>query len=314
MIKLEPGELLVSPNVLPTPSVSLNHALGGGVWTDRITTAWGNPGSGKTTFFLHLMAQAQKQGYIPLVVDTEKTYTEEWAKACGIDIHSKGLIQTPLVEEISAWLLPKLRKEGQKYTVMVDSISGLMFENALSNDDGGKQIGMHAVPQKWLTNKLLSVLTPDSAVFYVAQQSIGMNQMGGFLKPNFGNAVDHNSCNIVKLFTSTSKENIERDRDTKRILSQRVAWQLTKTKQNGATGTAGEYYFNKETARIEKEHEIVHIAKRIGIIEGVTWLTYKGQKFQGMAKLMDSLTPEDYQVLEDTIMSQSELGSVDVDE
>ena len=46
----------------PTPSIGLNLALRGGLGYGRQVMVWGNKSAGKSSFCLHMIAVAQKEG------------------------------------------------------------------------------------------------------------------------------------------------------------------------------------------------------------------------------------------------------------
>lgn len=310
MIKvIGPGEDRPKRITIPTPSLSLNHALGGGLQTGTFNIFSGNTGAGKTTISLYTAAEAQRMGFFLYFVDLENTYDDAWADACGIDKNKRTVIPPNAVEDLSEFLGPELRKDGQKSIVIVDSISAAVKRKFIEDEDSGNQVGLYSTAQKLLNDHLSFMIDVNSMVIYIAQQSTGFNQMGGFVKANVSKRVEYASSCTVKLFTSNSKENIVRDDDTKRITSQQVTWTIEKSKLNSAEGTKGSYWFNKETGEFQKRLEIIHIAKRIGLIEGTTWLTYNGQKFQGSQKLLDGLTDVDFKTMEDTIMSLASINA-----
>ncbi len=68
--------------VIPTGSISLDMALGvGGYPKGRIIEIFGPESSGKTTFALHAIAQAQKQGGVAAFIDAEHALDPKYAKS-----------------------------------------------------------------------------------------------------------------------------------------------------------------------------------------------------------------------------------------
>ena len=69
-----------SIETIPTGSLSLNLALGGGVPRGRVVEIFGPESSGKTTLSLHIVAEAQKIGGTCAFVDAEHALDPVYAK------------------------------------------------------------------------------------------------------------------------------------------------------------------------------------------------------------------------------------------
>ena len=73
--------------VIHTGSLSLDMALGvGGYPKGRIIEIYGPESSGKTTFALHAIAEAQKKGGYAAFIDAEHALDPKYAKALGVDV------------------------------------------------------------------------------------------------------------------------------------------------------------------------------------------------------------------------------------
>src|SRR5579872_5601384 len=71
---------------IPTGSLSLDIALGGGLPKGRIIEVYGPESSGKTTLTLHAIAQVQKNGGTAAFIDAEHALDPSYAKRIGVDI------------------------------------------------------------------------------------------------------------------------------------------------------------------------------------------------------------------------------------
>src|SRR3982751_3587592 len=61
----------VNVETIPTGSISLDLALGGGIPKGRIIEIYGPEASGKTTVCLHVLAEVQKSGGTAAIIDAE---------------------------------------------------------------------------------------------------------------------------------------------------------------------------------------------------------------------------------------------------
>ena len=81
-------------DVIPSGSLSLDIALGiGGYPKGRIIEIYGPESSGKTTFALHAIAEAQRQGGRAAFIDAEHSLDPQYASKLGVDINELLLSQ-----------------------------------------------------------------------------------------------------------------------------------------------------------------------------------------------------------------------------
>ncbi|MBR3230801.1 DNA recombination/repair protein RecA, partial [Candidatus Saccharibacteria bacterium] len=71
--------------LLPSGSLALDLALGGGWPKGRIIEIYGPESSGKTTLALHAIAEIQKQGGQAAFIDAEHALDPAYAKRIGVD-------------------------------------------------------------------------------------------------------------------------------------------------------------------------------------------------------------------------------------
>ena len=77
------GDSVPATEYAATPSFGLNRALNGGFPYGRQVLVWGNKSSGKSSFCLQLIAEAQKEGKVCAWIDAEMTFSPEWATELG---------------------------------------------------------------------------------------------------------------------------------------------------------------------------------------------------------------------------------------
>ena len=280
------GDLMPVHEVIETPSVGLNRALGGGLNTGATHLFWGNPSVGKSTICFRIIAEAQSKGFRPVIVDSEYSFNEEYAAKCGINVDDIVVIQSTVVEDILKHLHPYLNHQEEKHIFLFDSLSNIIRQEAYDKPEGSKAIGLLARSQGALLQQLVNYLHKErNIMIFIAHQTMDLSGMYAVTKAKIGNSVFHNMHNIVKLFLSQSSKEMERD-DRSMITSQKVAWTIEKTKQMASIGTKGEYYVLPQEASIDKYREMLDIAIEMGIIERRgAWFFYQEEKWNGMAKI-----------------------------
>jgi recombination protein RecA len=280
------GHTMPIHDVIPTPSIGLNRALGGGLNTGATHLFWGTPSVGKTTMCFRIIAEAQKLGYRPVIIDSESSYNDEYAAKCGIDINDVVIIQSTIVEEIMKNLIGYLTDDKEKHIFLFDSLSNIIKEEFYDKPEGGKAMGLQSRSQGYLLQKLVNYLHKErNIMLFVAHQTVDLSGMFAVTKAKMGNTVHHNMHNIVKLFLSMSKSEMERE-ENNMITSQRATWTVEKTKQIPTIGATGYYYVLPQEGRIDQGREIIDIAIEMDLIQRKgAWYTYEESKWNGMGAI-----------------------------
>lgn len=299
------GDIMPIHEVIPTPSVGLNRALGGGLNTGATHLFWGTPSVGKSTMSFRILAEAQKRGFRPVIVDSEYSFNEEYAAKCGIDVDDIVVIQSTVVEDILKNIHPYLTHDEEKHVFLFDSLSNIIKEEFYDKPEGGKAMGLQSRSQGFLLQKLVNYLHKErNMMIFIAHQTIDLSGMYAVTKAKMGNTVHHNMHNIVKLFLSMSSKEMERD-DTNMITSQRVTWTIEKTKQIPSIGTHGHYYVLPQEGRIDQYRELLDIAVEMNIIERRgAWFFYGEEKWNGIGKV--ELTEKQLEEITAKIISHEE--------
>lgn len=289
------GHTMPIHDVIPTPSIGLNRALGGGLNTGATHLFWGTPSVGKTTMCFRIIAEAQKLGYRPVIIDSESSYNDAYAAKCGIDIEDVVIIQSTIVEDIMKSLIGYLTDDKEKHIFLFDSLSNIIKEEFYDKPEGGKAMGLQSRSQGYLLQKLVNYLHKErNIMLFVAHQTVDLSGMFAVTKAKMGNTVHHNMHNIVKLFLSMSKSEMDRE-ENNMITSQRATWTVEKTKQIPTIGATGYYYVLPQEGRIDQGREIIDIAIEMDIIQRKgAWYSYEESKWNGMGaiELTDKQTKE----------------------
>ena len=121
--KNEDGEVKLVERI-PTGSISLDIALGGGLPLGRFIEISGAYSSTKTTQCMHIIAQAQKRGLVCALIDVEGTTDEAYAEAIGVDFNSLVYSRPDGMEE-ALQLLLDLQRSGEVHLAVLDSIAAM---------------------------------------------------------------------------------------------------------------------------------------------------------------------------------------------
>ena len=299
------GDLMPVHQVIPTPSIGLNRALGGGLNTGATHLFWGTPSVGKTTMCFRILAEAQRMGYRPVIVDSESSYNDAYAIKCGIDVDDIVVVQSTIVEEILKNIHEYLTHQEEKHIFLFDSLSNIIKEEFYDKPEGGKAMGLQSRSQGFLLQKLVNYLHKErNMMMFVAHQTVDLSGMFAVTKAKMGNTVHHNMHNIIKLFLSMSKSEMERD-DTNLITSQRATWTIEKTKQLPSIGTTGYYYVLPQEGRIDIDRELIDIAVEMEIIQRKgAWYSYESEKWNGLTSI--NLSDKQRSAIQKEILGRSD--------
>jgi recombination protein RecA len=297
-----------------TPSLSLNVGLKGGFGYGRQILVWGNKSAGKSSFCLQMIGEAQKEGKTCAWIDSEASYSPEWAEKLGVD--SSKLIYSP-AKTINDMVdvAVDLMKAGVDL-IVVDSISALLpaiyFEkdgNELKDLQDTKQIGAEA---KDMTHavKMLNYANENTLLVLISQQRNSFGGMHATHIPTGGMAVKFFSSTIVKLWSSESEASSIKDKVSvgDRLIEQRVGRPVNWTIDYNKTGPqfiggSYDFYFQGEHVGVDKVADLVDTAELMGIIErGGAWYTVLDQRLQGRAKVVEYV--RENQEVFDTLESQ----------
>jgi recombination protein RecA len=115
----------VNVETIPTGSISLDLALGGGIPKGRIIEIYGPESSGKTTVCLHAVAEVQKAGGTAAYIDAEHALDPAYAKRLGVDT-DQLLISQPDSGEQALEILETLVRSNAVDIVVIDSVAALV--------------------------------------------------------------------------------------------------------------------------------------------------------------------------------------------
>jgi recombination protein RecA len=267
----------------------------------RQVLIWGNKSAGKSSFCLQMIAQAQKEGKTCAWIDSEASYSADWATQLGVD--SASLIYSPAktindMVDVAVQLM-----EAGVDIIVVDSISALLpaiyFEKdgeELKHLQDTKQIGAEA---KDMTHavKMLNYANKNTLLVLISQQRNQFGSMHASHIPTGGMAVKFFSSTIIKLWSSEAEANAIKsgikvgDKIIEQKVGRPVNWIVDYNKL-GPPNLSGQYdfYYQGDLLGVDTVGEILDVSEMMGIIQrGGAWYTIGEERFQGRAKALEWL-------------------------
>ena len=259
--------------VIPSGSIALDKALGvGGYPKGRIIEIYGPESSGKTTFALHAIANAQKNGGYAAFIDAEHALDPVYAKNLGVDIENLILSQ-PDNGEQALDIAEALIKSGSVDILVVDSVAALVPEAELNGDMGDSHVGLHARLMSQAMRKLAGIINKTNCV------AIFINQIREKVGVMFGNPETTTGGRALK-FYSTVRLDIRKGeaiKDGVNILGNKTNIKVVKNKVAPPFKTAEvEIIYGEGISRLG---EVVDMAVKYEIINKAgAWFSYEGTK------------------------------------
>lgn len=271
--------------VISSGSISLDKALGvGGYPKGRIIEIYGPESSGKTTFAIHAIANAQKNGGFAAFIDAEHALDPTYAHALGVDIENLVLSQ-PDNGEQALEIAEALIKSGSIDVLVVDSVAALVPEAELNGDMGDSHVGLHARLMSQAMRKLSGIISKTKCV------AIFINQIREKVGVMFGNPETTTGGRALKFYSSVRLEirRGEQIKDGTSAIGNRTTIKVVKNKVAPPFRTCEvEIIYGQGISHLG---EIVDLATEMGLIEkSGSWFSYNGEKIgQGREKVKDYL-------------------------
>ncbi len=271
--------------VVPTGSIALDMALGvGGYPKGRIIEIYGPESSGKTTFALHAIAEAQKQGGIAAFIDAEHALDPRYAFSLGVDVDNL-IVSQPDTGEQALEICDYLIRSGAVSIIVVDSVAALVPKVEIDGDMGDSHIGLQARLMSQAMRKLSGAISKTNCV------AIFINQIREKVGVMFGSPETTSGGRALK-FYATIRLDIRRVEQIKQgdtAIGSITRVKVVKNKVAPPFKTCDvDLIYGKG---ISKEAEIIDLGVKYDIIEkSGSWFAYNDEKLgQGRENVKEYL-------------------------
>lgn len=272
-------------DVIPSGSLSLDMCLGiGGYPKGRIIEIYGPESSGKTTFALHAIAEAQKLGGRAAFIDAEHSLDPQYASKLGVNINDL-LLSQPDNGEQALEICEALVRSGAISIVVIDSVAALVPQAEIEGEMGDSHVGLQARLMSQALRKLSGVINKTNTI------CIFINQLREKVGVLFGNPETTPGGRALKFYASVRLE-IRRSEQIKEgsdIVGNKTSIKVVKNKMAPPFKSCVVDIMYGEG--VSREGEIVDLASDANILEkSGSWYAYKGEKLgQGKENVKEVL-------------------------
>lgn len=272
-------------DVIPSGSLSLDIALGiGGYPKGRIIEIYGPESSGKTTFALHAIAEAQKKGGRAAFIDAEHSLDPNYAANLGVNT-DELLLSQPDNGEQALEICEALVRSGAISIVVIDSVAALVPQAEIEGEMGDSHVGLQARLMSQALRKLSGIISKTNTI------AIFINQLREKVGIMFGNPETTPGGRALKFYASIRLEirKGEQIKNGENVVGNKTNIKVVKNKM--APPFKNCVVDISYGHGVSKTGEIIDLASEANLIEKTgAWYAYKGEKLgQGKENVKEFL-------------------------
>src|ERR1700712_1077771 len=155
---------------ISTGSLAIDLALGvGGLPRGRIIEIYGPESSGKTTFCLSVIAEAQRQGGLAAFIDVEHALDPKYARVVGVNLDDL-LVSQPDSGEDALNITETLIRSNAIDVIVIDSVAALVSKAELDGQMGDASMGSQARLMSQAMRRLTAVVSRTKCICIFTNQ------------------------------------------------------------------------------------------------------------------------------------------------
>jgi recombination protein RecA len=259
---------------ISTQIPALDRILGGGIPLGRTVEFYGPFSAGKSLVVWHIIAEAQQNGMLCALADTEKSFDPTFVEHLGVDLRSLMMLgDTEKGEEMVDYIewLMRSRKFG---VIALDSVAALLPKAELEKSAEENTMGRMGQLTSRMMRKLTAVNTGGTA-FVVTNQvrdAIGV-MWGNPERPTGGKALGHYASQRVEFRQGEALFREKEDWLDGKLKKRKVRYGsvvrvlLAKDKTGPNQGRDASFKYYLKSGRVDFLDSMVQLAIEDGLVE-----------------------------------------------